>query len=128
MKRGTIIQLIILIFFLISIVQADDPVSRVMRTSHFIVYYTPGGESTAERAGRIAEKWHVLLSRKLQITTSGITPIYLYPDRTSFSAATGVKPGDTIVGLAHTRTLRVRVDASGAFEDIASVIPHELVH
>jgi hypothetical protein len=101
---------------------------RVTRTKHFIIYYAVGRESTAERAGSIAEKWHAVLSGKLKLESSAITPIYLYPDRRSFSEATGVLPGENIVGLAHTRTYKVRIDASGAFVDIEHVIPHELVH
>lgn len=101
---------------------------RVTRTRHFLIYYAAGAESTAKRAGDVAEKWYATLSRRLNCSPRGLTPIYLYPDRRSFSEATGVEPGERIVGIAHTRVLRVRVDASGAFTDIAQVIPHELVH
>lgn len=101
---------------------------RVTRTKHFIIYYAAGTDSTARKAGDIAEKWQVILSRKMQFNPGGITPIYLYPDRPSFADATGYTPGSSIVGLAHTRTYKVRVDASGAFMDVSHIIPHELVH
>ncbi|HUV05035.1 MAG TPA: hypothetical protein VMX94_08000 [Armatimonadota bacterium] len=107
---------------------ADEVQWRVVRTRHFLIYYAAGADSTAKRAGDLAEKWHVTLSRKLKFSPGGLTPIYLYPDRRSFSEATGVDPGEQTVGIAHTRTLKVRVDASGTFADIADVIPHELVH
>lgn len=108
---------------------ADDySFNDTMRTTHFIIYYDSRQSDTAQRAGEIAEKWHGILSKKVHIKTSAITPIYLYPNRTAFSKATGIKPGDSIVGLAHTRALFIRIDASGAFEDISRVIPHELVH
>ena len=108
--------------------QAGDPPWHATRTKHFIVYYAPRAESVAKGAGDIAEKWYAVLSQKLKFAPHGITPIYLYPDRRSFSEATGFKPGEPIVGTAHTRTFWIRVDASGAFADIANVIPHELVH
>lgn len=107
---------------------ADYHFNDTMRTTHFIIYYDSKQSDTAKRAGEIAERWHTRLSKRLQMETAAITPIYLYPSRTAFSEATGVKPGDSIVGLAHTRALFIRIDSSGAFEDISRVIPHELVH
>lgn len=110
------------------IARAEEVKWRVTRTEHFMIYYAPGADTTAERAGAIAEKWLVALSRKLDFEPGGVTPIYLYPDRPSFAEATGVEPAEEVVGIAHTRTLKVRVDASRAFADIAHIIPHELVH
>lgn len=108
---------------------ADDyAFSNTMRTTHFIIYYDAKQYDTAKRAREIAERWHARLSKSLQIESAAITPIYLYPNRTAFLEATGIKPGDTIVGLAHTKSLFIRIDSSGGFEDISRVIPHELVH
>ncbi len=101
---------------------------RVMRTNHFMIYYTAGDESVAQWAGDTAEKWQAILAQKMQLTSVGTVPIYLYPDRRAFSAATGYAPGSSIVGLAHVRLRRIQVDASGAFTSVAGVIPHELVH
>jgi hypothetical protein len=99
-----------------------------MQSAHFIIYYSDGREATASTAAEIAERWRAILIRKLEFTPDTRIPIYLYPDRRSFADAAGVAPGDQIVGLAHTQTLKVRIDASGAFTDISRVIPHELVH
>ena len=110
------------------VANGDEVGWRVARTRRFLIYYPAGKESTAERAGDLAEKWYATLSRKLKCSPGGLTPIYLYPDRRSFSEAVGVEPGERIVGIARTRTLRISVDASGTFADIAHVIPHELVH
>lgn len=107
---------------------ADTIPWRVMRTQHFMIYYAPGADSTAKRASVVAEKWHRILSRKLEFSSSAITMLYLYPDRPSFSEATGVGRADRVVGMAHARAFRVEVDASGAFTDVEHVIPHELVH
>jgi hypothetical protein len=101
---------------------------RVMRTSHFMIYYSAGHDSTARDAANVAEKWRVILAKKLQYPLTAMTPIYLYPDRPSFAEATGYAAGGTIVGMAHPRTYKVRVDASGAYADVAHIIPHELVH
>lgn len=126
------IRYIALIIILVSLMcgacLGDNTPGNVMRTKRFIIYYADSQADTAARAAGIAEKWHRILSSKLRIDTPGITPIYLYPDRRVFFEATGIKPSDSIVGLAHTRTLSIRIDASGAFEDISRVIPHELVH
>jgi len=125
--RHAILFCAVLATFTAQVVQADEVRWRVTRTKHFIIYYA-GAESTAKRAGSVAEEWHAALSRRLKFAPEGITPVYLYPDRRSFSEATGFEPGEGVVGTAHARTLRIRVDASGAFADVAHVIPHELVH
>ncbi len=102
--------------------------SNTLAAPHFIIYYTPNQRHSAERTEEIAEKWYKILSSKLEISKAGRIPIYLYPDRQSFYSATGVKPNEAIVGLAHTRSLAIKIDASGAFADISRVIPHEIVH
>ena len=101
---------------------------RVTRAEHFIIYYASRHEQIAGRAKSIAEKSYAHLSRKLGFAPGGIIPIYLYPDRISFSEAEGIDSTDSIVGTAQTRTLRIKIDASGTFADIKGVIPHELVH
>ena len=126
--RIAILLVIVTTVFFAQVARAEKVKWRVTRTKHFIIYHAAGDESTAERAGSLAEESHAALSRKLEFAPGGITPIYLYPDRPSFAEATGVEPGERVVGMAHTRTLRIQVDASGAFADIAGVIPHELVH
>jgi len=107
---------------------AEDGPWRTVRTTHFIIYYANGADSVARNAGSSAERWHSILSRKLDYSPGGVTPIYLYPDRRSFARAARIDPADTVVGLAHTRTLKVRVDASGTFASPETVIAHELVH
>lgn len=124
-----LIRLAILLFIIVIAQSAGADVQwRVTRTKHFIIYYSAGAESVAQKSGTLAEKWHGILSQKMKFTPGGVTPIYLYPDRPSFSEATGVGLRERIVGIAHTRTLVIRVDASGAYTDAATVIPHELVH
>lgn len=107
---------------------ADAVKWRLMRTKHFTIYYPERHKVVAARAGKIAEGWHAILSRKLKFAPKAIVPIYLYPDRKSFSKAIGDAPSDTVVGMAQVHLLDIRVDASGAFADIARIIPHELVH
>ncbi|MDI6829588.1 MAG: peptidase MA family metallohydrolase, partial [Armatimonadota bacterium] len=84
--------------------------------------------SKAKRAALVGERWHAILSKKLNFYPGGVIPMYLYPNRRAFAEATGAKPDESIVGMAHTRTLKVRVDASDTFAKVESIIPHELVH
>ena len=102
--------------------------SQVVRTKHFVIHYAAGAESAAQNAGAVAEKWRITLANRLKFEPQGTIPIYLYPDRRSFLKATGIEPGDSVVGVAHTRTLRVRIDASGLYADVDHIVPHELVH
>ena len=99
---------------------------RVTRTSHFIIYYANQSDAVAAKTRISAEKWYADLSGKLGFSPGGVTPVYLYPDRVAFSKATGVGRADTIVGLAHANV--IRVDASGVFADVESVLAHEMVH
>lgn len=101
---------------------------QVTRTTHFILHCSKGDEATAKRAGSIAEEWYGKLSVKFGAEPGVVTPVYLYPERRSFSDATGADPGDPIVGIAHSKLLDIKVDASGAYQDISRIIPHELVH
>ncbi len=128
MKALRSLILIATLALLAGTVRASDLTWAATRTPHFIIYYSAGHPSIAVSAGRIAEKSNAVLERKLKFKPAGITPIYLYPDRTSFSNDTGIKADEATVGTAHTRTLVIRVDASGAYTDIAHVIPHELAH
>jgi len=99
---------------------------RVTRTDHFIIYYASGSDAVAAKTRISAEKWYSDLSGKLGFSPGGVTPVYLYPDRVSFAQAAGVKPADTVVGLAQARL--IRVDASGVFADVESVLAHEMAH
>jgi hypothetical protein len=119
---------VILAFLCAGEVRADDIIWRSVRTRHFIVYYAGDDRATAVRAGQLAEKWDAILTKKLKFHPSGFTPINLYPNRHSFSLATGVRENDSIVGMAHNRMVSISVDASGVFTDIERIIPHELVH
>lgn len=101
---------------------------QTIRTSHFVVYYTAAREETALRVADICEEWHAKLRRKMEYNPGGGIPVYLYPNRRAFADATGMDPADPVVGIAHTRTRKIRIDASGLFTDVDKVVPHELVH
>ncbi|MCL6520419.1 MAG: hypothetical protein K6T99_11360 [Armatimonadetes bacterium] len=77
---------------------------------------------------KIGEQWHSVLSEKLDFDPGGVIPVYLYPNRRAFAEAIGAKPDESIVGMAHTRTLKVQIDASNTFTRIESIVPHELAH
>lgn len=120
--------LILILLVLAGQIARADVQWRVMRTRHFIIYYSAEDDSTARKAGVTAEKWQGILSRKMKFDPGGVTPIYLYPDRRSFAEDTGYDPASGIVGMAHTRTYKVRIDATGVYTDVSHIIPHELVH
>ena len=121
--------LLAILILLITLGRSSADVNwRTTRTQHFIIYYSAGDASMAQRAGDVAETWYATLSNRLEFDPRGTTPIYLYPDRQSFADATGYKPGESVTGVAHISTRLVRVDASGAFSDVEHIIPHELVH
>lgn len=107
---------------------ADSFEWQTIRTTHFVVYYTTGCKETAHKVAGICEEWHARLSHKMEYNPGGGIPVYLYPNRRLFADATGMDPADPVVGLAHTRTHKIRIDASGLFTEVEKVIPHELVH
>lgn len=128
MTRARYAILLILVSTAVHTLSAAEVQWRTTRTKHFLIYHTERHTDLARRTGEFAEEWHGKLSRRMNFEPGNLIPLYLYPDRGSFAEAAGVARGDPVVGLAHSRTLRIKVDASGAFTDIAHIIPHEMVH
>lgn len=128
MTRARYAILLILAAITVNAASAAEVEWRTTRTKHFLIYHTQKHEDLARRTGEFAEEWHGKLSQRMNFQPGNLIPLYLYPDRGSFAEATGVGRGDPVVGLAHSRTLTIKVDSSGAFTDIAYVIPHEMVH
>lgn len=129
MRRAFLFAILVVILLPVAGRVHSDPLPwRAARTRHFIVYYIGHGEASARRAGVIAEKWHSILARKLGFFPHQVVPVYLYSDRRAFVEAAGIKPGDTVVGTAESRVEIIRIDASGKYESIARIIPHELVY
>lgn len=126
--RRLVLIIVFGILLVTGISYAKDIQWKTLKTSHFIVYYAEGTKPTAERAAEMASKWYPELAVKLKYRPGGFIPIYLYPDRGSFSEDTGVGRGESIVGMAQTRTRVIRLDATGAMADISEILPHELVH
>lgn len=127
MLRAIIVALLCILTLTQAVAAPSGDVDwRAKRTRHFILYYANESSSVAAEAAQSAEEWYAELSRELGFAPGGVIPVYLYPDRASFSRAAGVGKADTVVGLA--RASDIRVDASGLFADVEQVLAHEMVH
>jgi len=106
---------------------AERPWSR-METPHFAVYYPPGHEDLAERAGADAEAALRRIAPRLWGYPTGRIPIYVYYNRREFIRDTGFPGSKLVVGVAYSQGGLMRVDGSQYFATLPPVIAHELVH
>ena len=57
---------------------------QVLKTDHFDIYFYPEEREGIDIAARLAERWHVRLTRLLDHTLSGRQPLVLYASHTDF--------------------------------------------
>jgi hypothetical protein len=66
-------------------IQYHDYDFKILRTSHFDVYYYRQEAATAQQAGRMAERWYARLSQTFQWQLSGRQPVILYANSRTFA-------------------------------------------
>ncbi|MGQ9523932.1 MAG: peptidase MA family metallohydrolase [Armatimonadota bacterium] len=107
---------------------SDEGQWAVLETSHFAVYYRPGHEDLAKRAGGDAEAALARTAPRLWGYPSERIPVYVYHNRREFIRDTGLPGSKLVVGVAYSRRGLMRVDGSQYFASLPPVIAHELVH
>ncbi len=103
---------------------------KSVRAEHFDVYYYSGLDSLALRVLDLAEKTHVVLSKRMGHALERRVPIILYGSHNDFAQTNVIS--DLIEGSTggFTEALRNRVvlPFTGSYEDLRHVVVHELVH
>ena len=102
---------------------------RVLRTSHFDIYYYSSERRSADIAARLAERWYTRLGRLLHHELSGRQPLVLYATQAQFQQTNVVGGiGEGTGGVTEALRRRIVLPTGGTLDDFNHVIGHELVH
>lgn len=103
---------------------------RVLRTTHFDVYFYPEEEVAARDAARMIERWYSRLSRVLEHEFEERQPLILYASHPHFqqTVALGGEIGEGTGGVTEAFKQRIIMPVSNSYEETDHVLGHELVH
>lgn len=103
---------------------------KVLKTTHFDIYYYPQEKQAADQAGRMAERWYTRFSTIFKTQLKGRQPVILYGSHPEF-AQTTVTPqiiGAGTGGFTEPLRRRVVMPLAGPLGETNHVLGHELVH
>ena len=103
---------------------------RVLRTTHFDVYFYPEEEQATRDAGRMAERWYARLSRVLEHEFEERQPLILYASHPHFqqTSALGGEISEGTGGVTEAFKQRIIMPLANSYEETDHVLGHELVH
>ena len=103
---------------------------KVLRTTHFDIYYYPEMEKLAEIGASFAEQSFAYLENKFNFTINRRIPLIFYSSHLHFQQ-TNITPGlipEGVGGFFEFLKGRVVIPADGNLNQFRKVIQHELVH
>jgi Tol biopolymer transport system component len=103
---------------------------RVLRTTHFDVYFYPEEEQATRDAARMAERWYSRLSRVLEYEFESRQPLILYASHPHFqqTSVLGGEIGEGTGGVTEAFKQRIIMPLASSYEETDHVLGHELVH
>lgn len=103
---------------------------RVLRTTHFDVYFYPEEEQAARDAALMIERWYSRLSRVLEHEFEERQPLILYASHPHFqqTVALGGDINEGTGGVTEAFKQRIIMPVSNSYEETDHVLGHELVH
>jgi Tol biopolymer transport system component len=103
---------------------------RVLRTTHFDVYFYPEEEQAARDAAVMIERWYSRLTRVLEHEFEERQPLILYASHPHFqqTSALGGDIGEGTGGVTEAFKQRIIMPMSNSYEETDHVLGHELVH
>jgi Tol biopolymer transport system component len=103
---------------------------RVLRTTHFDIYFYPEEEVATRDAARMAERWYARLSRVLEHEFESRQPLILYASHPHFqqTSVLGGEIGEGTGGVTEAFKQRIIMPLSNSYEETDHVLGHELVH
>ncbi len=103
---------------------------RVLRTTHFDIYYYPEEEQAIRDAGRMAERWYARLSRVLEHEFEERQPLILYASHPHFqqTSALSGEISEGTGGVTEAFKQRIIMPLANSYEETDHVLGHELVH
>ena len=103
---------------------------RILRTTHFDVYFYPEEEQATRDAARMAERWYARLSRVLEHEFEARQPLILYASHPHFqqTSVLGGEIGEGTGGVTEAFKQRIIMPMANSYEETDHVLGHELVH
>ncbi|HLM65955.1 MAG TPA: BamA/TamA family outer membrane protein, partial [Longimicrobium sp.] len=103
---------------------------RILRTTHFDVYFYPEEEQAVRDAARMAERWYARLSRVLEHEFEARQPLILYASHPHFqqTSVLGGEINEGTGGVTEAFKQRIIMPLSSSYEETDHVLGHELVH
>lgn len=103
---------------------------RVLRTTHFDVYFYPEEEQAARDAARMIERWYSRLTRVLEHEFEERQPLILYASHPHFqqTVALGGDINEGTGGVTEAFKQRIIMPMANSYEETDHVLGHELVH
>ncbi|CAN5919843.1 basic secretory protein-like protein [soil metagenome] len=102
---------------------------RIMRTSHFDLYFYPAESLVVHDAGRLAERWYARHSDSFRHTFDRKSVVF-YADQPDFQQTNvvGEELSEGTGGVTEGLRTRVVMPFTGIYADNDHVLGHELVH
>ncbi len=102
---------------------------RIMRTSHFDMYFYPAESLVVHDAGRLAERWYARHSDSFRHTFDRKSVVF-YADQPDFQQTNvvGEELSEGTGGVTEGLRTRVVMPFTGIYADNDHVLGHELVH
>jgi Tol biopolymer transport system component len=102
---------------------------KVLATEHFDIYYYPEEEAAIQLAARLAERWHVRLTKLLAHELRGRQPLVIYAAHPHFQQTNILGDiGEGTGGVTESNRRRVILPFAGGLAETDHVLGHELVH
>jgi hypothetical protein len=103
---------------------------KVMKTSHFDIYFYPEFQEAAEVGARMAERWYSRLSRILSHNLRGKQILVFYSSSPHFQQTTTIPGilGEGTGGVTEMYKRRIILPLGASLAESDHVIGHELVH
>ncbi len=103
---------------------------RILRTTHFDIYYYPEEEQAARDVGRMNERWYARLSRILEHEFEDRQPFVLYASHPHFQQTSTLSGdiGEGTGGVTEAFKQRIILPMAHSYEETDHVVGHELVH
>lgn len=103
---------------------------KIIKTSHFDIFYYPEERETAVQAARMAERWYARLSQIFKHKLQGRQPLILYASHPAFEQTNAISGalGEGTGGVTEALKRRIVLPVGNTLQETDHVIGHELVH
>ncbi|MCG3153649.1 MAG: hypothetical protein DKINENOH_00239 [bacterium] len=103
---------------------------KVLKTTHFDIYYCAEKEEAVQHAARMSERWYARMSRLLNHQLTGKQPLILYANQPHFQQTNTIQGtlGEGTGGVTEAFKRRMVQPFAASLAETDHVLGHELVH